>query len=262
MATPATKHPAVVDVITARAELLRFLESVSDHDSDQWLRTRAAIELLLQQHSACRPSQPRTEWRSRPADSLNHPGNELVIDYGGIEAVVHSNSMREVPGSSGHECAFTIYAEPQRPPGADGTHYGRSILASGSVWSSHNAQAAAQRMAELVIEGHLARVAPTDTGARAALLELSQEILGLDSFYELRTRSYPPLGGPSSVLAQLAIKARQMSGVRCVHPCASRARNLGRNIAFQCTECRYIHYTAAHCADVGIEQAPIAGEDG
>ncbi len=199
MATPATKHPAVVDVTTARAELLRFLENASTNeladslrelhevmgragvlfpepyrdqlrqwmtgitevletqDAERWARARAAIATLLDQRSACRPSQPRGEWHSRRSDSLNHPGDEFVIHYGDIEAVVHSNSMREVPGSSGHECAFTIYAEPQRPPGADGTCYGRSILASGSVWSSHDAPAAARRMAELVIEGHLAR---------------------------------------------------------------------------------------------------------
>ena len=82
---------------------------------------------------------------------------------------------------------------------------------------------------------------------RAALLQVSMEILSLDESYELRTRSYSPWGGFSSVLVQLAEAARERSGTVCAHPSSSRVSlakirgNFGP-AAYQCRECRFIHY--------------------
>ena len=82
---------------------------------------------------------------------------------------------------------------------------------------------------------------------RADLLGLSLELLKLDESYELLTRSYSPWGGFSSVLVQLAEEARERSGIVCAHPSAIRVSfaeirgNFGPS-AYQCRECRFIHY--------------------
>jgi hypothetical protein len=99
--------------------------------------------------------------------------------------------------------------------------------------------------------------------AREALLELSREVLELDLFYELRTRSYPALGGTSSVLEQLAIKARKASGFVCEHPLDKRVRfATAPDLEYQCIDCRYICYTAEYAAEMGIAQADETGSDG
>lgn len=95
--------------------------------------------------------------------------HDAFLVIGDIEARIHVRRTG---------CWWDVYPEPQRPPGADGTRYGRSLCASGFV-DAHEltgtardealakAQTRCERAVQMLREGMTPEVVWVETGSKA-----------------------------------------------------------------------------------------------